>query len=105
MPRILPAFASLALAMAVCASAALARDDVPYVGRWNCEVATFVFTAETYDAGEGPMPILKSIETDGTHALTLPNDYRIHLSNVTATEMDWFSEASGDGFHCKRVAD
>ncbi|MCF3640540.1 hypothetical protein LXM94_11255 [Rhizobium sp. TRM95111] len=82
-----------------------ARDEIPYVGTWDCEVATFVFTADTYDAGEGPMPILRSTEENGTHTLSFKDDYRISLSNVTETGMDWFSEASGDGFHCKKIAD
>ena len=91
--------------LALAAAPVQARDDIPYVGTWNCEVATFVFTADTYDAGEGPMPILKSVEDNGTHTLTFKDDYQIHLSSVTETDMDWLSGASGDGFHCKRVSD
>ena len=92
-------------AAALAAGSTQARDEIPYVGTWNCEVATFVFTADTYDAGEGPMPILKSVEDNGTYTLTFKDDYQIHLSSITETDMDWLSGASGDGFHCKRVSD
>ena len=30
-------------------------------------------------------------------------DEGINLAGITATEMDWFSEASGDTFHCRKI--
>ena len=80
-----------------------AAGDPPYVGTWDCEVATFTFTADSYDPGENPMPILKSEEDGGAFTLTFADDYRIGLANITDTEMDWASEASGDTFHCKKI--
>jgi hypothetical protein len=80
-----------------------AADEPPYVGTWDCEVSTFTFTADTYDSGEGPMPIVKSEKDGGAYTLTFADDYRIGLANITDTEMDWASEASGDTFHCKKI--
>ncbi len=76
----------------------------PWVGRWDCEVATFTFTPTHYDAGEGPMPIRAATVEDGIWTLAFDDDYRINLSNVTKTSMEWFSQASGDGFSCKRLS-
>jgi hypothetical protein len=80
-----------------------AAEEPPYVGTWDCEVSTFIFTADSYDSGEGPMPILKNEKDGGAYTLTFADDYRIGLANITATDMDWASEASGDMFHCKRI--
>ena len=91
------------LAAALLVSTANAAEEPPYVGTWDCEVSTFTFTAETYDSGEGPMPILKSEQDGGAYTLTFADDYRIGLANITATEMDWASAASGDSFHCRRT--
>lgn len=49
------------------------------------------------------MPILKSEKDGGAYTLTFADDYQIGLANITATEMDWASGASGDTFHCKRM--
>ncbi len=65
--------------------------------------ATFTFTADTYDSGEGPMQVLKSEKNGDAYTLTFADDYQIGLANITATEMDWASGASGDTFHCKRI--
>lgn len=91
------------VALILLAIPAQAADEPPYVGSWDCEVATFTFTADTYDPGEGPMPILKSEGDGDAYTLSFADDYRINLANITATDMDWFSEASGDAFHCKRI--
>ena len=80
-----------------------AAEDPAYVGTWDCEVSTFTFTADTYDSGEGPMQVLKSEKDGGAYTLTFADDYRIGLANITATEMDWASGASGDTFHCRRI--
>lgn len=81
----------------------LAADDSPYIGRWDCGVATFSFTKDTYDAGEGPMPVRKIEKQDGNYILSFDDNYQIGLSSVTKTSMQWLSMASGDTFDCKRV--
>ncbi|WP_421593516.1 hypothetical protein [Shinella sp. M27] len=93
----------VAAALLVSVLPAAAAKEPPYVGTWDCEVSTFTFTADTYDSGEGPMPILKSEKDGGAYTLTFADDYRIGLANFTGTEMDWASETSGDMFHCKKI--
>ncbi|MDQ0320795.1 hypothetical protein QO002_002933 [Pararhizobium capsulatum DSM 1112] len=39
----------------------------------------------------------------GNYILTLPDNYQIGLSSVTATSMEWMSMASGDMFHCTKA--
>ena len=80
-----------------------AAEEPPYVGTWDCEVSSFTFTADTYDAGDGPMPILKIERPDGAYRLSFEDGYAINLANITAAGMDWFSEASGDIFHCTKL--
>jgi hypothetical protein len=97
--------ALLAFSALLAASApAQAREQMPFVGVWDCEVALFTFTNETYNpGGEAPLPIL-ALEREGDDFhLTFADDYRIALTGVTETRMGWFSEASGDGFECVRV--
>jgi hypothetical protein len=95
--------AAALMAALLATTAAQAREQMPFVGVWDCEVALFTFTNETYNPGDEPMPIL-SVEHEGDHHhLTFADNYRITLSNVTETSMGWFSEASGDGFECVRV--
>jgi hypothetical protein len=93
----------LAAALIVSTLPAHAAYEPPYVGTWDCEVATFTFTTETYDPGEGPVPILKNEMDGGAYTLTFADGYRIGLANITDTEMDWASEASGDTFHCRKI--
>lgn len=82
---------------------AAAAEEPPFVGSWDCEVSTFTFTADTYDSGEGPMPILKTEKDGGAYILTFADDYRIGLAGITDTEMQWSSETSGDMFQCKKI--
>lgn len=97
---VIAAAATIAFATA---SPSLASDDVPYAGSWDCGVATFSFTKDTYDSGEGPMPVRKVEKEDGNYILTFDDNYQIGLSSVTPTSMQWLSMASGDMFDCKRV--
>ncbi|MBP1857351.1 hypothetical protein J2Z75_000831 [Rhizobium herbae] len=90
-------------ATGVAASPASASGDAPYVGTWDCGVATFSFTRDSYDSGEDKQPIRKVEKEDGNYILSFDNDYQIGLSSVTDTSMQWLSMASGDMFDCKRV--
>lgn len=84
-------------------SPSFAAKDAPYIGSWDCGVATFSFTQNTYDAGEGPMPVRKIEKQDGNYILSFDDNYQIGLSSVTKTSMKWVSMASGDMFDCKRI--
>jgi hypothetical protein len=96
---VIAATATIALATA---TPVIASDDAPYIGSWDCGVATFSFTKDTYDSGEGPMPIRKVEKEDGNYILSFDDNYQIGLSSVTQTSMQWLSMASGDMFDCKR---
>ena len=80
-----------------------AAEDAPYIGSWDCGVATFSFTKNTYDAGEGPMPVRKIEKQDSNYILSFDDNYQIGLSSVTKTSMQWVSMASGDMFDYKRI--
>lgn len=98
-------FACLLAATLVTAGPAFADDaDMPFIGTWDCEVATFTFTADTYDKGSETLPIEEVQEgSDGSWTLMFAEDYIITLSGFTGDEMGWFSPASGDSFQCKAV--
>lgn len=99
-----PDFIAVAAVIALAAATAcFATDPAPYAGTWDCEVSTFTFTGDTYDAGEGPMPIRKVEKVDGNYVLSFDDGYQIGLSGVTDTSMQWLSLASGDQFECKRI--
>ncbi|WP_455271162.1 hypothetical protein [Rhizobium herbae] len=99
----LDVIAATAVISLATAAPAFAAGDAPYIGRWDCGVATFSFTKDTYDAGEGPMPIRKVEKEDGNYILSFDDNYQIGLSGVTKTSMQWLSMASGDTFDCKRL--
>jgi len=99
--KLLPLIGACAnfLALATAAPAA----DRPYLGMWDCEVATFTFTDETYNNGSEDMPILESQEgTDGSWTLFFDGDYMITLSGFRGDKMGWMS-SSGETLNCRRA--
>ena len=97
-----PILALLAAALLLPPSTASAQD-LPFLGTWDCEVATFTFTRTTYNNGSEDLPIEDIQEgSDGSYTLIFADDYVITLSGFTGDEMGWFSPASGDSFHCTR---
>lgn len=82
---------------------ALAQDEAPYVGVWDCGVGVFTFTRESYNAGEGTLGPA-TVEVDGNnYILTFPDGYSIGVSSPTDETMQWFSFESGDMFDCTRL--
>jgi hypothetical protein len=80
---------------------AAAEDELPFIGTWDCEVATFTFTEDSYNNGSEDLPIQEIQEgTDGSYTLFFADDYIITLSGFTGDAMGWFSPASGDSFQC-----
>ena len=95
-------FACLLALATIAGGPALADEELPFIGTWDCEVATFTFTADTYDNGSEILPIEEVQEgSDGSWTLMFADDYIITLSGFTGDEMGWFSPASGDSFQCK----
>jgi hypothetical protein len=81
-----------------------AADELPFLGTWDCEVATFSFTPRVYNNGSEDLQIKEIQEgTDGSYTLLFADDYMITLSGFTGDSMGWFSPASGDSFQCSRV--
>jgi hypothetical protein len=99
------ALCAIALLQMVAASADAQQQqqNYPFVGRWDCEVATFTFTNTTYNNGSETMRMTKVEKKGNIYILTFPKNYRIGLSSISATRMTWASETTGDGFNCKRV--
>ncbi len=79
------------------------QPDYPFVGKWDCEVATFTFTNTTYNNGSETLRMTKVEKKGNIYVLTFPKNYRIGLSSISATRMSWASEATGDGFNCRKV--
>jgi hypothetical protein len=78
--------------------------SVPYVGVWDCSVAWFTFTNETYNPGGSSVMQVTSVTVDGDdYALGFSNNYRLALLDVTDTTMTWHSPATGDDLACTRV--
>jgi hypothetical protein len=95
--------ASAAL-FALLPTVATASEELPFVGTWDCEVETFVFTPTTYDNGSEELAIEEVQEgSDGSYTLLFDEDYFITLSGFTGDTMGWFSPASGDNFACTRL--
>lgn len=107
--------AGIALAVMVSSSQGAAQAPVqrpapatakpqPFVGTWNCEVATFTFTDKTYNNGSETLPIRKiTPKGKGEYQLDFPEGYKIMLQVVSPQAMNFLSLASGDGFSCKRL--
>lgn len=96
--------ALLLVAGSPCAGAQ-SSDEYPFVGTWNCEVATFTFTPTVYNNGSEGLAIEEIQEgSDGSYTLLFADDYMIALSGFTDGAMGWFSPASGDSFACTRAA-
>lgn len=93
-----------ALALTTLMLSPVAASSLPFVGKWDCGVASFTFTPRTYHNGSKTLRI-KSIElgAPGDYLLTFTDGYSIALMNITKRAMTWSSPSSGDSFDCKRI--
>ena len=90
----------LFIAFCLAATPTLAQD-YPFVGQWDCQVATFTFDQQGYDNGSDTLPYLKVTDAgDDNWIIDFADGYQIGLSSVTADTMQWLSMASGDMFDC-----
>lgn len=79
-------------------------DEYPFVGKWNCEVATFTFTNRTYHNGSQTMRFEAIHFGKGNDfRLDFKGGYKTSLFDVTKKTMTWHSLASGDTFKCSRL--
>lgn len=91
------------LGLGLITGGARAGDAVPYLGEWNCEVATFRFTPDAYDNGSETMPVKKVEKKGGNYVLHFDGGYEIGLSDIRRDTMQWLSFESGDEFTCRRI--
>jgi hypothetical protein len=97
---LVPAVAAFALCSLAAPSGA---EELPFVGQWDCGVATFVFTPENYNNGTEDLAIQEVQEgTDGSYTVFLADDYTITLSGFRGDEMGWLS-SSGESLECRRA--
>lgn len=91
------------LGLAGCVSQVPSADPYPFVGSWDCGVATFRFTDTTYNNGSNTYAI-RSVARDGRNfTLWLGDGSTIGLAAVTETGLTWVSGRTGDQFNCRRV--
>ena len=93
-----------ALGLVLITCTARAAERPPFLGEWDCEVATFWFTPHGYDNGLDVLSIRKVVKSKGGWGLVFDKGYRISLFDVTAETMTWHSPISGDTFRCKRLS-
>ncbi len=94
---------AIAASTILLAQASASAADYPFVGRWNCEVATFTFTDTTYNNGSETLRMTRVVKKGSGYELHFPKNYVVMLSAIKANTMGWLSGASGDGFTCKRL--
>ncbi|RGP37740.1 hypothetical protein [Pseudotabrizicola alkalilacus] len=93
----------VSLGLSLSAGAALASEPLAFEGRWDCEVAQFTFTADSYNNGSDDMPIT-DIAADGNgFTLSFEDDYQLHVALNDDGTLYWFSPVSGDSFTCTRL--
>lgn len=81
-----------------------AAQDYPFLGQWDCQVATFTFDDTGYDNGTGYLPYAAvNQDGNGNWIIDLPDGAQIGLSSVTEDSLQWFSMASGDVFECRAI--
>ena len=86
------------------APAARPAPAYPFLGKWDCEVATFTFTEKVYNNGSENMPIRKIVPAGkNTYRLDFDKGYKISVQMAGPAKMNWMSHESGDGFSCKRA--
>lgn len=88
--------------MATLAAAGAQSGPLPFVGQWDCEVATFTFTAKTYNNGSETLAIRKIEHEGANYRLEFDKGYAISLRITAPGRMNWYSFASGDRFSCRK---
>ena len=94
----------LALTLALAATtAARAEGDLPFLGKWDCDIAVLTFTADTYHDGTNSYPLTDMVQDGGAYVITLTPDYVIGLDGIEADKMSFAPMAGGDQFSCFRL--
>ena len=86
------------------ASTGFAGDgDLPFLGKWDCEINVLTFTGDSYNDGTNTYPLDNVAEDGGSFVITLAPDYVIGLSEIEADKMAFAPMAGGDRFSCFRL--
>ena len=96
-------FYQLTVAVTLWAGAAMAEATYDFEGHWNCEVAEFTFSANTYNNGTDDMTITDIAAEDNGFVLSFEDDYQLSVALNEDGTLSWFSPASGDSFTCARL--
>jgi hypothetical protein len=96
--------APLALGLSVACTPAQGPDEpYPFVGTWDCGVATFRFTNTSYFNGSQTFGLRSVARNGSNYLLYLDNGEKVALGLVTSTGLTWVSGQTGDQFNCVRV--
>ncbi len=84
-------------------TASAAGNTAPH-GAWDCgKVMGFTLDASTYTVnGKGNSVAQVEQIAEDTFGITLADDYRFALFDVTPSTLTWHSPQSGDTFECRR---
>ncbi len=82
---------------------ALAQEDYPFTGEWECDGAPFVFTSTVYSIGDESFDVQEVQEgSDGSYSLFLSDEVYITLSAITSDTLDFSSSESSRTMSCRR---
>ncbi len=101
--RFSPVVMASAAALSALSTLPAKAQDHPFIGAWDCGVATFSFSETTYNNGSEDMDIQEIQEgSDGSWTLMFADDYFITLSGFNGDQMGWMS-SSGETLECTRA--
>jgi hypothetical protein len=101
--RLAAAF-GVAFGLASCVSAPEPLDPYPFVGTWDCEGNTLVFTNTSYTFGDQSLPIRSVTPNGRNYDLLFQGGFIIALVAVTDTGMTWVSGKTGTQQVCRRLS-
>jgi hypothetical protein len=91
------------LLLALAPLGALAQETYPFVGRWDCEGATFAFTDTTYNDGTLTREITAIAAEGSGFILTLPAEQEVVVSEFNEGKMVWLYWSSGERRVCTKL--
>ncbi|MFN4153485.1 MAG: hypothetical protein ACK4HF_02420 [Paracoccaceae bacterium] len=94
---------TLSVVASLLTGAACSAKPLAFEGRWDCEVATFTFTAESYNNGADDMPITDIAAEGNGFILSFEDNYQFYVALNEDGTLYWFSPVSGDSFTCTRL--
>lgn len=86
-------------------AASAAAEDLPFVGKWDCEGHVMSFANDVYDNGTEQRQITEAQEgSDGSYAVFTDDETYVTVSDFTPDSMLWTaSDDSGLQLKCERL--